>query len=76
MKDGEGFVRRMPIKPDSIVWSNLIWASRFHKDMDRAKRLIEETQHLELDSGSGDSYVLKGNVYASDENWEKKAIII
>ncbi|ONK59618.1 uncharacterized protein A4U43_C08F8320 [Asparagus officinalis] len=73
LKEAEGFIRRMPVKPDSLLWRNLIWASRFHKDMDRAKRLIEETKHLKLDSGNGDSYILKGNVYASDKNWEERA---
>lgn len=73
LKEAEGFVKRMPIKPDSLVWRNLIWASRFHKDTDRAKRLIEETQHLDLDSGNGDSYVLKGSFHASDGNWKERA---
>ncbi|WOL17525.1 pentatricopeptide repeat-containing protein [Canna indica] len=73
LDEAEGFLRRMPIEPDAVMWRTLIWASRLHGELNRAERLVNELQKFELSSTDGGSYVLIGNIYASVGKWEKKA---
>ncbi|KAF9619204.1 hypothetical protein IFM89_005758 [Coptis chinensis] len=73
LKEAELFIKRMPIEPDSVVWRNLIWACKMHGDHDRGDRLMNQNQLLQMDSSDSGSYVLYGNVYASNGNWCEKA---
>ncbi|THU72523.1 hypothetical protein C4D60_Mb04t13040 [Musa balbisiana] len=75
LDEAEGFLRRMPIEPDSVLWRTLIWASRLHGEHDRAEHLMTEWQQLEVNTTDSGSYVLIGNIYASMGDWGKKARI-
>ncbi|KAI0522842.1 hypothetical protein KFK09_005227 [Dendrobium nobile] len=73
LDEAEGFIKRMPIESDAVLWRTLIWASKFHGDTERAERLMEERPLLEMDSSDIGSYVLMGNVFGSVGKWGKKA---
>lgn len=48
-----------PIKINPIVWSNLIWTSRFHNGMDLSNRLVERCSILNKIHALATSYVLE-----------------
>ncbi|PIA52780.1 hypothetical protein AQUCO_01000563v1 [Aquilegia coerulea] len=73
LKEAEQFIKRMPIDPDSVVWRNLIWACKIHGDKDRANRLMNQHQLLQMDSSDSGTCVLFGNIYASTGEWSEKA---
>ncbi|PKA61471.1 Pentatricopeptide repeat-containing protein [Apostasia shenzhenica] len=73
LSEAEGFIRRMPVEPDAVLWRTLIWASMIHGDSERAERLMEKRKLLEMDPVDSGSYVLMGNVFGSLGKWEKKA---
>lgn len=56
LNDAEEFVKKMPIKPDAVLWRTLIWASKVHGDMDRGERLIKQLQVVKINNCG--SYVL------------------
>ncbi|KAK8959171.1 Pentatricopeptide repeat-containing protein [Platanthera guangdongensis] len=73
LDEAEGFIRRMPVESDAVLWRTLIWASKLHGDTDRAERLMLETPLFKVDSMDSGSFVLKGNVFGSAGKWSEKA---
>ncbi|KAG0464087.1 hypothetical protein HPP92_020156 [Vanilla planifolia] len=73
LNEAEGFIRRMPVEPDAVLWRTLIWASKLHGDMNRAERLIKERAPFAIDLMDSGSFVLMGNVFGSAKKWEDKA---
>ncbi|KAL5705548.1 hypothetical protein ACHQM5_023840 [Ranunculus cassubicifolius] len=73
LNEAELFIKRIPMEPDSVVWRNLIWACQVHGDKERAERLMNQYQLLQMDSGDSGNYVLFGNIYASNGKWSEKA---
>ncbi|XP_057966183.1 pentatricopeptide repeat-containing protein At4g21065-like [Malania oleifera] len=71
LNDAEELIRKMPIKPDAVLWRTLIWACKIHGDIDRGERLMKHLDHI--DSTDCGSYVLLGNMYASTGKWHDKA---
>ncbi|GFQ03520.1 pentatricopeptide repeat-containing protein at5g66520 [Phtheirospermum japonicum] len=65
-----GIVKRMPIKPDKVIWRALFSACRIHRNADFGERVINHLQKLDPRSCyEGD--VLLSNLYASLGKWEK-----
>ncbi|KAM6554732.1 hypothetical protein CsatB_015494 [Cannabis sativa] len=74
LSDAEELIKKMPIKPDGVLWRTLIWGCKVNKDMNRAERLIDHLKSLKMDSNDDcGNLVLIGNVYASAGKWLDKA---
>ncbi|KAG6513959.1 pentatricopeptide repeat-containing protein At4g21065-like [Zingiber officinale] len=73
LDEAEGFLRRIPIEPDGIMWRTLIWASKLHGKFNHAERFMNEWKVLEKNSTKSENFVLIGNMYASIGKWEDKA---
>ncbi|KAK6916604.1 DYW domain [Dillenia turbinata] len=58
----EAFVNKMIIKPDLVLWRNLIWACKIHEDTDQAERLMKHVGLLDIEASDCGSYVHPGNV--------------
>nr|XP_010939494.3 pentatricopeptide repeat-containing protein At1g74600, chloroplastic [Elaeis guineensis] len=69
LKEAVDFIHRMPIEPDSLVWSTLLGACRVHGDAElgrlAAKKVLELVPH---DSGS---YISLSNISAGMGEWEE-----
>eukprot|EP01018_Ginkgo_biloba_P013192 Gb_32452 [translate_table: standard] len=61
------FISKMPIKPNSTVWSSLLGACRTHNDMELGERVAESL--FELDPKNATPYVLLSNIYAAAGRW-------
>ncbi|KAL4626484.1 hypothetical protein ACB092_05G099600 [Castanea dentata] len=68
LKKAHEFIKNMPMKPNSIVWSALLGACRVHKDVEMAEMVAK--QILELEPENGAVYVLLCNIYAACKRWE------
>ncbi|XP_071736925.1 pentatricopeptide repeat-containing protein At4g21065-like [Rutidosis leptorrhynchoides] len=74
LDDAEKFIKSMPVEPDSVLWRSLIWGCKVHGDTYRLERLIKHVEGLEMDDYDDcGTYVLLGNVYASNGKWKNKA---
>lgn len=74
LDDAEKFVKSMPIEPDAVMWRSLIWGCKVHGDAERIERLIKHIEGEKMDSWDDcGTYVLLGNVYASNGKWKNKA---
>ncbi|XP_020585836.1 pentatricopeptide repeat-containing protein At1g08070, chloroplastic-like [Phalaenopsis equestris] len=73
LDEAEGFIKKIPIETDAVLWRTMIWASKLHGDEERAERLMEERLLLEIGSLDIGSYVLMGNVFGSVGKWREKA---
>ncbi|CAN6443666.1 unnamed protein product [Victoria cruziana] len=68
LKRAYQFIQKMPIKPDSTVWSALLCACRLHRDVKLAEQVAEKV--FELEPENTGFYVLLSNIYAEAEQWE------
>ncbi|XP_071699560.1 pentatricopeptide repeat-containing protein At5g66520-like [Rutidosis leptorrhynchoides] len=74
LDDAEKFIKLMPVEPDAVLWRSLIWGCKVHGDTYRLERLIKHVEGLEIDDYDDcGTYVLLGNVYASNGKWKNKA---
>ncbi|KAK3000029.1 hypothetical protein RJ639_024332 [Escallonia herrerae] len=61
-------IKKMPMKPDSVIWGSLLSSCRTHGNLDIAVVAIEHL--LELEPDNTGNYVLLSNIYAVLGNWE------
>lgn len=73
MDEAEELLKKMPVKPDAIVWKALLAACRNHGNMELGKRAAESLFVLEPQNAA--SYVLLSNIYAAAGRWEDVAKI-
>ncbi|TXG54556.1 hypothetical protein EZV62_019812 [Acer yangbiense] len=69
LEEAEELVRRMPWKPDAIIWGSLLSACRKHGNVDLAKQAAKRI--MELDKNESCSYVLMSNLYAASHRFEE-----
>ncbi|KAE8729932.1 GroES-like zinc-binding alcohol dehydrogenase family protein isoform 1 [Hibiscus syriacus] len=62
------FIKRMPVKPDFVVWRILLSSSKLHGNVVLAE--IATNKILELDPSNSGNYVLLSNTYASSDRWD------
>ncbi len=67
MQEAEVLAREIT-QPDIVVWTTLLSACRWHKDVTRAERFYSKA--IELDPKDASIYVLLGNVYAMVGRWD------
>lgn len=66
LKEAEDIIRRMPMKPDVVVWRALLGGCKLHRNVELAEKVVSEMEA----HGSGD-YVLLSNLYASVGRWNE-----
>ncbi|WKA10399.1 hypothetical protein VitviT2T_027971 [Vitis vinifera] len=73
IKEAYDLIKRMPVKPNDVVWGALLGACRVHLDMEMADRVVEEIVKVDsnISSGCDSHYVLLSNIYAASDRWEK-----
>ncbi|KAK8656004.1 hypothetical protein V6N13_108566 [Hibiscus sabdariffa] len=62
------FIKRMPVKPDVVVWRILLSSAKLHGNVVLAE--IATNKLLELDPSNSGNYVLLSNTYASSDRWD------
>ncbi|OMO74543.1 hypothetical protein COLO4_26597 [Corchorus olitorius] len=73
LKQAFDLIKRMPMKPNDVVWGALLGACRVHLDTNMVEQVMQELHTLNYDMDSGDysHYVLLSNIYAASDKWEK-----
>ncbi|CAI9296772.1 unnamed protein product [Lactuca saligna] len=65
------FITKMPLKPDNVIWTNLLSASRIYKKIDVAELCLERLIEIEPDNPS--NYVMLSNIYGDVKRWDDLA---
>lgn len=65
------FVRKMPMKPDAIIWAALLGACRMYKNVETAEVALE--QLIELEPNNPANFVMLSNIYKDLGRWEDVA---
>ncbi|PWA39815.1 tetratricopeptide-like helical domain, DYW domain protein [Artemisia annua] len=74
LDDAQKFIKSMPIEPDAVMLRSLMWGCKVHGDTERLEDLIKHVEGEKIDSCDDcGTYVLLGNVYASNKKWKNKA---
>ncbi|KAG9148360.1 hypothetical protein Leryth_024385 [Lithospermum erythrorhizon] len=68
-QEAKEVVKNMPMKPDVIIWSCLLSASKNHGDFETAKWAAKHL--IEMDSKETSGYVLMSNIYAALGGFEE-----
>ncbi|XVF37095.1 hypothetical protein REPUB_Repub19eG0115900 [Reevesia pubescens] len=73
LKEAFDLIKRMPMKPNDVVWGALLGACRIHLDTNMVEQVVQEVGRVdhEMDSGDNSHYVLLSNIYAASDRWEK-----
>lgn len=67
LEEAEGFINKIPIKPDASVWMCLLGACRIHNNIELGESVAK---HLfELDVRDVAPYVLLSNIYVMVGRW-------
>lgn len=64
LDEAENIIRKMPIQPDTVIWTALLSACKTHRDVERAKWATEHIFALEKEHAA--ALVLISDVYAAD----------
>ncbi|KAK9161255.1 hypothetical protein Syun_007596 [Stephania yunnanensis] len=67
LKEAEGLVERMPMKPNLAIWGALLMGCEIHENVDIADTVGRHV--MELRPESGGVYVLLSNIYARAKRW-------
>ncbi|OVA04367.1 Pentatricopeptide repeat [Macleaya cordata] len=67
LTDAYEFIKKMPIKPDKVVWGALLSSCRSQQNVELAEEVA--CKLTELDPSHDGNYVLLSNVYASVGKW-------
>ncbi|KAF7809019.1 pentatricopeptide repeat-containing protein [Senna tora] len=65
------FVRKMPMKPDSIIWAALLGACRIYKNVELAELALQ--QLIELEPNNPANFVMLSNIYKDLGRWQDVA---
>ena len=69
LREAERLVEKMPVEPNTAIWSALLNGCKIYQNVDVADRVRRRVRELEVD-GSG-VYVLLSNIYAGACRWEE-----
>ncbi|KAM0859304.1 hypothetical protein ACQ4PT_047245 [Festuca glaucescens] len=68
------YIKRMPMKPNALIWRTVLVACRQSKDRDKIDLGREASRMLlELEPQNPVNYVLASNIYAATGRWEDTA---
>ncbi|XP_019414019.1 PREDICTED: pentatricopeptide repeat-containing protein At1g08070, chloroplastic [Lupinus angustifolius] len=65
------FVRKMPMKPDAIIWAALLGACRIYKNVEIAELALQ--QLIELEPKNPANFVMLSNIYKDLGRWQDVA---
>ncbi|GJZ82316.1 pentatricopeptide repeat-containing protein [Tanacetum coccineum] len=65
------FVKNMPVKPDNVIWTNLLGASRIYKNVNIAELCLQRLIEVEPENPS--NYVMLSNIYGDAKRWNDMA---
>ncbi|CAJ1942143.1 unnamed protein product [Sphenostylis stenocarpa] len=65
------FVRKMPMKPDAVIWAALLGACRMYKNVEIAELALQ--QLIELEPNNPANFVMLSNIYKDLGRWEDVA---
>lgn len=68
LREAERLVEKMPVEPNTAIWSALLNGCKIYQNVDVAERVRRRVRELGVD-GSG-VYVLLSNIYAGACRWE------
>ncbi|KAG5090026.1 hypothetical protein JHK86_002638 [Glycine max] len=71
--EAEELIRKMPMKPDSVIWSSLLGSCRKHGETRLAKLAADKFKELEPNNSLG--YVQMSNIYSSGGSFTKAGLI-
>ncbi|KAL5560456.1 hypothetical protein UlMin_036667 [Ulmus minor] len=73
LKEAYNLIKKMPMKPNDMVWGAMLGACRIHLDMEMTELVVKEVNTLKANMGSAQNshYVLLSNIYAASDRWEK-----
>lgn len=69
LDEAQELIQTMSLKPDPIIWRELLAACRIHGNTELGEFAIKKL--LELEPDNGENYVLLANLYARDQKWDK-----
>ncbi|PIA39460.1 hypothetical protein AQUCO_02600128v1 [Aquilegia coerulea] len=69
VEEAEGFVKRMQIEPDAVIWRSLLSASLVHGNFRIAETAGKKIVELEPDDDG--VYILLRNIYCSEHRWKE-----
>ncbi|TKY58938.1 Pentatricopeptide repeat-containing protein [Spatholobus suberectus] len=65
------FVRKMPMKPDAVIWAALLGACRIYKNVEIAELALQ--QLIELEPKNPANFVMLSNIYKDLGRWQDVA---
>ncbi|KAK9153646.1 hypothetical protein Sjap_001126 [Stephania japonica] len=68
LEEALDFIRRVPLKPDVVLWGALLVACRAYKNVEMGEMVAREM--LKLDPHHCGAHVFLSNVYASTGRWD------
>ncbi|XP_020986391.1 pentatricopeptide repeat-containing protein At2g44880 [Arachis duranensis] len=71
LEQAVNFVRKMPVKPDAVIWAALLGACRKYKNVEIAELAL--TQLIELEPKNTANFVMLSNIYKDLGRWEDVA---
>lgn len=73
LKEAYSLIKKMPMKPNDMVWGAMLGACRMHFDLEMTEQVVKEISTLNSDTGCAHNshYVLLSNIYAASDRWEK-----
>lgn len=71
--EAEELINRMPMEPDSVIWSTLLGSCRKHSETRLAKLAADKLK--ELEPGNSLSYVQMSNIYLSGGDFSNAGLI-
>ncbi|GLJ20600.1 hypothetical protein SUGI_0375140 [Cryptomeria japonica] len=71
LDEAHDFIQKMPLKPNSLVWSSLLGGCRIHGNIKLGEHAAEKI--LELKPEDASAYVLLSNIYAAGGRWDDVA---
>ncbi|XP_010275359.1 PREDICTED: pentatricopeptide repeat-containing protein At5g66520-like [Nelumbo nucifera] len=69
LEEALGLIRRIPLKPDAVLWGALLVACRSHNNVAMGELVAKEM--LKLDPHHCGAHVFLSNVYASTGRWSE-----
>lgn len=69
LEEAEGFIDKLDVEPNAMIWANLLGACRIHGDEKRGQKAAEKL--IELEPQNSSPYVLLSNMYAASGHWDE-----
>ncbi|KAK4256219.1 hypothetical protein QN277_009113 [Acacia crassicarpa] len=73
MVEANDLIHKMPMKPDSVIWSALLGSCRKHGEAHLAKLAVDKLMELEPKNSLG--YVQMSNIYSSTGSFNEASLI-